>query len=363
MSKWFTSRRSLHDAHLSGDGEIRVVSHSWFASGSDVVSCARVAFRDCLRIGNVAGLHDGDVVKIFPAGRIFRLWDVESFHNCIFVTGACNFRCWMCPQPPVVDNPAQHEENLRILGLLRPEYVKMIGITGGEPTLFTSRLVDYYNVINRKFPSARVEVLTNGSLLSDFNRAKQLALAAPYDICYCVSLHGDTADLAESVMRTPGGWDKAVQGVMNLARLQQEVELRFVLTKHNVRYVKDVALFFYRNFPFVAHIAFMGQEIIGDAEGNLKEVWVEPKEYVQDLAEAVLFLASVGMNVSIYNLPLCLLPENVRRFAARSISDWKQGYRSECEGCQERSSCCGFFTTSRDFVPKGIKPIKQKEQK
>lgn len=359
MSKWFMAHRFLRDAHLSQEGEIRVVSRNWFASGVDVVSCGPFAIRGALNVGNVKGLHNGDVVKVFSDGRILRLWDVQSLHNCIFVTGACNFRCWMCPQPPVADNPLQHQENLKILNLLKTRQVKVLGITGGEPVLFPSRLVEYYDVINRKFPAARVEVLTNGSLFSDFDRAKQLSLAAPYDICYCISLHGDTADLAESVMRTPGGWDKAVQGVMNLARLQQEIELRLVMTKHNVRYLKDIALFFYRNFPFVAHIAFMGQEIIGTAECNFKEVWVEPQEYAQDLANAVLFLSSVGMNVSIYNLPLCLLPEQVWRFAAKSISDWKQGYRPQCENCRVKSSCCGFFTTSRDFVPKGIGKIKR----
>lgn len=358
MSKWFEAGRSLSAAGLPDEGEIRIVSHNWFAAGKDIVSCALIAFRNVLHIGNIKGLHTGDIVKVFPDGRVLRLWDVTSLHNCLFVTSACNFRCCMCPQPPVADNPLQHEENLKILRLLKPKNVKMIGITGGEPTLFSSRLIEYYNIINSRFPTVRVEVLTNGSLLSDFERAKQLALAAPINICYCVSLHGDTPELAESVMKTQGGWDKAILGIMNLARLQQQIELRLVLTKHNIPYLKDIALFFYRNFPFVAHIAFMGQEIIGEAEHNLDEVWVEPKSYIQDLAESVLLLASVGMSVSIYNLPLCLLPEKVRKYAARSISDWKQTYRSECRTCKARHMCCGFFTTSRDFVPQGITPIK-----
>lgn len=361
MSKIFKSRLSLSNTSLPEAGEVRRVSHNWFATGEDVVSCASVALRNCLHIGNVKGLHTGDVVKVYRDGSIFRLWDATSPHNCLFVTGACNFRCWMCPQPPVADNPLLHQENLRILSLLRPKDVKMIGITGGEPTLFCSRLVEYYDIVNKRFPNARVEVLTNGSVLADFDCAKRLALAAPFNICYCVSLHGDTSELAESVMRTKGGWDKAIKGIMNLALLQQEIELRLVLTKHNVRYLRDIVLFFYRNFPFVGHIAFMGQEIIGEAEYNLKEVWVEPKEYVQNLADSVLLLSSLGMNVSIYNLPLCLLPERVRKYAARSISDWKQGYRQECKICQMRNQCCGFFTTSRDFVPKGITPITKKE--
>ena len=233
----------------------------------------------------------------------------------------------------------------------------MIGITGGEPTLFPDRLIEYFDVINRKFPSARVEILTNGSLLSDFAIAKRLALAAPLNICYCVSLHGDTASLAESIMRCEGGWDKAIQGITNLARLQQQIEIRVVVTKNNAPFLEDIAVFLYRNFPFVYHIAFMGQEITGEAVGNYHDIWVEPMDYAERLDRAVRYLASMDMNISIYNIPLCLLPETSRRFAARSISDWKQAYIAKCEGCSLKSDCCGFFTTSGTHYPRGIRPM------
>ena len=102
----------------------------------------------------------------------------------------------------------------------------------------------------------------------------------------------------------------------------------------------------------------MGQEIIGLAEENYSDAWVEPTAYANDLAEAVIFLSAMGMNVSIYNIPLCILPENCHPFAVRSISDWKQNYRAECAGCEKINECCGFFTTSRNFIPKGINPFR-----
>ena len=358
MAECFTSKRVL-PGRISPNGTIRRVSRNVFASGDDVVSCSTLSFRKCLNVGNVKKLHSGDIVKVFPDGKIIRLWDSSSFQNCLFVTNGCNFRCLMCPQPPCADNPEQHEENLRLLDLLNSK-VEMIGITGGEPTLFPERLIEYFDVINRKFPTSRVEVLTNGSLLADFGTAKRLALAAPLNICYCVSLHGDTGSLAESIMRCVGGWDKALQGIINLAKLQQQIEIRVVVTKNNAPYLEDIAVFLYRNFPFVYHIAFMGQEIIGEAVKNYSGIWVEPIDYASNLDCAVRYLAAMDMNVSIYNIPLCLLSETSRKFAARSISDWKQTYIDKCEGCMMKSDCCGFFTTSGKHCPRGIIPSKSR---
>ena len=355
MARTFTSRKHLPDT-ISRNGTVRRVSRNLFAYGEDIVSCATVPLCKCLCIGNIKELNSGDIVKIFPDGRIVRLWDSTSLQNCLFVTNACNFRCLMCPQPPSADNHEQHDENLRVLDLLGYN-VEMIGITGGEPTLFPDRLLAYFDIINQKFPAARVEILTNGSPLANFDIAKRLAIAAPYNTCYCVSLHGDTGALAESIMRCEKGWDMALAGINNLAKLQQQIEIRVVLTKRNARYVEDIAVFLYRNFPFVYHIAFMGQEITGAARENYSDIWIEPVDYVASLGRAVRYLTAMGMNVSIYNIPLCLLPEMYWKFAARSISDWKQAYVEVCSSCKMRSECCGFFTTSGSHYPQNIKPL------
>lgn len=354
MPKMFKSQMPLPST-IPQNGFIGRVSHDVFAGGNEVVSCAAFSLRKCVRIGNVPDLHSGDIVKVHLDGTVVRLWDITSLHNCLPVTNACNFRCAMCPQPPCSDNPTQHTENLRLLQLLNGD-ISMIGITGGEPTLFPRRLEDYFRVINDKFPGARVEILTNGSPLADFDIAKALSIAAPFNLCWCVSLHGDTASLAESIMHTPNGWDKAIQGIVNLAKLQQQIEIRVVITKSNASFLEDMATFIYRNFPFASHVAFMGQEIVGEACKNYSDIWIEPTEYAEILNRAVLNLEAMGLNVSIYNVPLCLLPKSSWKFARRSISDWKQGYVSSCEQCRCKKECCGFFMTSGEHLPKGITP-------
>ena len=76
-------------------------------------------------------------------------------------------------------------------------------------------------------------------------------------------------------------------------------------------------------------------------------------DYIDNLHQAVEYLDQMRICGSIYNIPLCLLPKNLHRFATRSISDWKQGYTPVCSGCKLRDECCGVFLTSGQYLSRG----------
>ena len=90
----------------------------------------------------------------------------------------------------------------------------------------------------------------------------------------------------------------------------------------------------------------MGLEITGFTRPNLNKLWIDPYEYQTELQRAVEYLAIRGMNVSVYNHPLCLLPRDLWRFARRSISDWKNVYFDVCKSCGVRQQCGGFFMSA-----------------
>jgi hypothetical protein len=90
----------------------------------------------------------------------------------------------------------------------------------------------------------------------------------------------------------------------------------------------------------------MGMEIIGLARDNYETVWIDPHEYRDEISKAVRVLSRADMNVSIYNVPLCLTEKKSWSFARQSISGWKNDYLPICEGCSVKSKCCGIFTTS-----------------
>ena len=108
------------------------------------------------------------------------------------------------------------------------------------------------------------------------------------------------------------------------------------------------------NLPFVSHVAFMGMEMIGFARANKELLWVEPDTYAEKLKEAVLFLESRRIRTSVYNLQMCLMPKELWPFMKKSISDWKNEYEPECEQCDVREECGGFFSSFIYQKPKNI---------
>jgi hypothetical protein len=104
-------------------------------------------------------------------------------------------------------------------------------------------------------------------------------------------------------------------------------------------------------------VALMGLENTGFAIANNDVLWIDPLDYQEQLAAGVDVLSTAGVNVSVYNLPLCGLDPIVRPFAVQSISDWKSAYLAECDGCSARRDCAGFFSTGRPKFSRGIAPI------
>lgn len=302
-------------------------------------------------------LNDGDIVFIEPNGRISQVWDSSSPHNAIFATDACNSACIMCPQPRKKVIEDRTETNLKILKLLDPKKTKSIGITGGEPTLLGEGLVKLIMECKKRLPNVPIMILTNGKLFDDISFVESLSNIGHSDITFCIPLYSDTDREHDKIVGSKGSFNKTIMGIMNLARFKQKVEVRNVLIKQNINRLYPMAEFIYRNMPFVTHIAFMGMETTGLAIKNLNKVWVDPLGCMEQLKEAVLHLYRREMNVSIYNLQLCIMPPELWPFSRQSISAWKNTYIDKCNQCRVRETCCGFFSTSGDHMSSGISTI------
>jgi hypothetical protein len=112
-----------------------------------------------------------------------------------------------------------------------------------------------------------------------------------------------------------------------------------------------------RNLPFVDHVALMGLENTGFAIANESLLWIDPVDYQDALAGGIEALSAARVNVSVYNLPRCVLHRSVWPYAVQSISDWKNGYLEECKRCTEQPRCSGFFTSGRPRQSRGIAAI------
>ena len=90
----------------------------------------------------------------------------------------------------------------------------------------------------------------------------------------------------------------------------------------------------------------MQMEIMGFAKDNIDDLWVDPYDYQVELKKAIDYLNYRYVNVSLYNSTLCLIPESLWKFSKKSISSWKNMYLSECENCDVKGECGGFFESS-----------------
>lgn len=276
-----------------------------------------------------------------------RSFDILSNDNTLYATGRCNNRCRFCCQPPVAeeDAAALWKENMRLIECA-PSGIGVVGISGGEPTLLGERLFELIEAVVRHMPEATIHLLSNGRAFRDAALAGKVVAAAHGRLVAGVPLHSDYCGDHDFIAGSTGAFDHTVAGICNLAAAGAAVELRVVINRHNYRRLPDISRYIHRNLPFVSLTAFMAMERIGLAESDAAEIWAEPCDYSAELAAAVEYLHIWRHPVAIYNVPLCLLPAGVRRFACRSISDWKQCYIPACHGCSLRSECCGLFATS-----------------
>lgn len=309
-----------------------------------------------VRREDIGRLNDGDIISIAQNGDIHVLWEESSSDNAIFTTDFCNSACIMCPQIPAGEPFSYYEQNLRMLELVkRSDNLATIGITGGEPTIFKDEIVKLLEICSKKFPSVPVAMLTNGKNFDDFDFAKRCALAN-YKTTYCIPLYASYSEKHDHIVGSVGSFVRTLNGIYNLIRLRQSIEVRVVILKQNYEDLPLIVDYIYHNMPFVVHIALMGMEITGMADTNCSSVWIDPLDYQNELKEAAVRLRRYGIPFSIYNLPRCLLIPELWGFDADSISAWKKTYLPMCEMCAEKERCSGVFATSSKQSPH-IKPI------
>jgi His-Xaa-Ser system radical SAM maturase HxsC len=172
-----------------------------------------------------------------------------------------------------------------------------------------------------------------------------------------IPLFSDNAADHDYVVQVAGAFDQTLQGLYNAAKHGLGVELRVVLHRLTVPGLGRLADFIYRNLPFVQHVALMGLEDIGLARANRDLVCIDPVDYADELASAVRQLHFRRIPVSVYNLPLCVLPRELWSFACQSISDHKNEFLEACMPCTVRSHCAGFFHSGLARPSRGIAPF------
>jgi His-Xaa-Ser system radical SAM maturase HxsC len=253
----------------------------------------------------------------------------------------------MCSQPPKDkdDTDQLFPANLETVRMIAPgpEYLT---ITGGEPTLLGDRLPTLLGVLRDTCPNTHIHMLTNGRIFAWPNFTRELMAVRHPSLTLGIPLYSDDPVIHNHVVQARYAFEQTVLGLHELARWNQQVEVRVVLHKLTIPRLLHLAEYIYRNLPFVTHVALMGLEPTGYTPRNKDQLWIDPFDYQGLLEDTVECLSVRGMNVSLYNLPLCLTRPALWKFARKSISDWKNIFLPECEGCGVLEQCGGFFQSA-----------------
>lgn len=310
------------------------------------------------RIGTPGVVAPGDVVRLLAgSSRVSVLYRRGSNSNTMLATERCNSFCIMCSQPPrEVDDGWLVDEMLETISLVDRDEAQL-GISGGEPTLLGDDLLVILDRARRLLPRTGLHVLTNGRRFAEEVFARTVCSVRHPNLTWGIPVYSDCPEVHDYIVQARPAWDETLAGLYNLAMHEASVEIRIVVQRANVERLGELAYFIFRNLTFAKHVAFMGLEPMGFAKTNYETTWIDPVDCMSALRDAVFFLANRGMSVSLYNYPLCTVPAELRPFARQSISDWKNSFLPECDGCGVQADCCGFFrSTAGKWISRGVKP-------
>lgn len=294
----------------------------------------------------------GDVGLVDPALGVLHRWiRASSHHNSLLVTERCDQLCVMCSQPPRkshTDLFAHFETACK----LAPANA-VIGISGGEPTLFKRQLFDLIRVVSVARPDIKFHVLSNAQHFSS-DDITVLGEGAFRNVLWGIPLYADVSEVHDAIVAKPGAHENLCEGLSLLALSGQAIELRTVILQANYSRLPQLSRFVVRRLPFIATWAIMQAERIGFAKSRWDEIFIDHSCRASELLTAVAVAAAHGVGVSLYNFPHCTVPASLRPYTHRSISDWKQRYANDCASCSAQSLCCGFFEWNPSLEAYGI---------
>lgn len=286
-----------------------------------------------------------DVFEIWENGKVVRCYNNSSLENVFFVTGRCNSNCIMCPSS---DYSRQMSMDTKIDDLIKiashiPSDAPHITITGGEPFMTGKELFRLLEYCKDKFESTEFQILTNGRIFAVHDYCEILSDTIPCHTILGIPLHGSTAEVHDRITRSDGSFKQTILGLRRLQKMGINTEIRIVVCKENADDLNNIAKLIKAEFGKVNYVSIMAMEMTGNAYTNSELVWIPYRESFSNVRPAINTLLKNGIDVRLYNFPLCTVDAEYRTLCNKSISSWKVRYADTCERCIIKNSCGGVF--------------------
>ncbi len=308
-------------------------------------------------------LCDYDIVEISDTGILYRAFANNEADTTIFLGAKCNSNCIMCPAGDTERRKGfsySRDFLMKYIDYLPPE-LEYIVMTGGEPTMQPDLFLETLDRVREKYQYTQVLLLTNGRSLSDEWLFEQVSKRHPKHFRIAIPIHGSTPDLHDYITRAPGSFEQTMLGLKRLMSSDINVEIRIVVTKTNSDDLLNIAKLISDNFKKVYCINFIGLEPRGNCALNFDTVYIDHKSSFEKSKPAIQYLVSCGYDVGLYNYPLCAVDKDYWSIASKSISGYKNVYHKDCDRCDVKSICGGFFTAAMSIAKPQVHPIITKE--
>ncbi len=295
--------------------------------------------------------HNYDVYELCENGRLSKYYDGSSIDNYFFVTAKCNSNCIMCPSPDYSrqQGGSTHVDHLIKIAKHIPSDASHLTITGGEPFLIGREIFRFIAFLRDKFEYTEFLFLTNGRIFAIDSYVQQFIETCPQRSLIAIPIHGSNAKIHDTITQAEASFDQTVLGIRKLLKAGVHIELRIVVSKMNVKDLNNIALLIVNQFSNVEYVSIIAMEMTGSARVNQEKVWISYREAAKAAIEASMILLKNGIDVKLYNFPLCTVKREFWTLCEKSISTSKVRYGNVCHNCKVKKSCGGVFAGTMSF--------------
>lgn len=254
---------------------------------------------------------EGDIVLVDPcAGRAERLIRAGSDHNTLLVTERCDQLCIMCSQPP----KKTHDDRFAAFTdacLLAPER-SVIGISGGEPTLFKAELLELLETVLGKRPDLAFHILSNGQHFEqdDVERLRQPCYQR---VQWGIPVYSADHISHDQIVAKEGALARLEKSFCHLLAAGARIELRTVMLSDNYHDLPRLARYVATRLPFIEHWSLMQLENAGFAKNRWDALYVDHQQDFAPLGQALDHAILLGLDVRLFNIPRCSVPQEIGR--------------------------------------------------
>lgn len=309
-------------------------------------------------------VSENDIITISENGTVSGTHYRNGSEVDIFITNHCNSNCIMCPLSEDVRKKQRfgYSEWIRKYIAAMPEDVPYINITGGEPTLAGEDFFEILRILTNKFQHSGFQLLTNGRSISDYRLLHRLLKTCPSGMLFAIPVHSCIPKVHDQITQAEGSFAQTDRGIKNLLDADQKVEIRIVISKLSIDTVTETARYIVSNYHNVSTVNFMAMEMMGNAAVNRERIWIDYDQIFNKIEQAVDILVTNGIDVKLYNLPLCMVKRGFWHIAVRSISSYKIQYQHTCSVCCVKDICGGFFGSTIRLMNPTVYPIQRSSE-